>query len=46
MVFTIPMWKFSTEDTPRSGRATVIENDQMKEIVHKNPHITIKETEE
>ena len=37
---------FSIEDTPRSGRPIVIENDQLKQIVDQNPHFTTKEIED
>ena len=37
---------FSIEDAPRSGRPIVIENDQLKQIVDQNHHLTTKEIAE
>jgi len=34
---------FSIKDAPHSGRPTVIENDQLKQIVDRNPQFTTKE---
>jgi len=34
---------FSLEDTHRSGRPTVIETDQQKQIVDQNPQFTTKD---
>ena len=34
---------FSIEDAPRSGRPTVIKNDQVKQIVDQNPQLTTRQ---
>ena len=34
---------FSIKDAPRSGRPTVIENDQVKQIVDQNPQFTTRQ---